>query len=122
MPGFLLHVSAGMQCFHQTGVATVTPSQSQVLVNGQQVATVNPTAIVASVAGCLFQIPTPGGPKPQPCVTVKWTMPSTRVKVFGLPVALVPSLGTGPGICQSVEPIQQGAPTVSAVQTRVIGT
>lgn len=121
MPGFLLHVSAGMQCFHMAP-ATVISTQPQVLVSGQPVSTVNPTAIVASVTGCPFQIPLVVGTKPQPCVTVKWTMPSTRFLVAGLPAALVPSLGTGPGVCQSVEQIPQGAPIISAVQIRVKGT
>lgn len=121
MPGFLLHVGAGMQCFH-AAPATVTPTQPRVLVSGQPVTTINPTAIVANVVGCVFQIPIGTGTKPQPCVTVKWTMPSTRFLVSGLPAALVPSPGTGPGICQSVEQIPQGAPVVSVVQARVIGT
>jgi len=120
MPGFLLHVNAVMQCTH-FAPATVIPSQPRVLVSGQPVATVNPMAIVASVAGCPFQIPLPVGPKLQPCVTVKWIMPSTRVLVGGLPAALLPAPGSAPGICQSVEQIPQGPPTVSAVQTRVIG-
>ena len=124
MPGFLLHVGAGMQCFH-AAPATVKPTQPRVLVSGQPVVNVDPKvmAVVASVAVCPFQIPTPAGvTKPQPCVTVKWTMPSTRFLVAGLPAALAPNPGPGPGVCQSVEQIPQGAPVVSVVQTRVTGT
>lgn len=125
MPGFLLHVGAGMQCFHATPAA-VKPTQPRVFVSGQPVANVDPKtmAVIASVAaGCPFQIVTPAGvTKFQPCVTVKWTMPSTRFLVSGLPAALVPNPGSGPGICQSVEQIPQGAPGVSVVQARVIGT
>lgn len=118
MPGFLLHVNAGMQCTH-AAPAMISPSQPRVLVSGQPVATM---ASKIGVAGCLFQLPTPVGPKPQPCVTVKWLMPSTRFLIGGQPAALLPSPGSGPGICQSVEQIPQGPPVISAVQMRVIGS
>ncbi len=118
MPGFLMHVNAAMQCFHG-GPTTIVPSQPRVLVNGQPVANI---AAQITVAGCLFQIPIPTGTKPQPCVTIKWAMPSTRFLVAGQPVALLPSLGTGPGVCQSVEQIPQGAPLVTTVQPRVVGS
>jgi hypothetical protein len=118
MPGFLLHVNAVMQCFH-AAPATIAPSQPRVLVSGQPVATmVSPIA----VTGCPFQIPPPVGPKPQPCVLVKWLMPSTRFLVAGQPAALVATPGPGPGICQSVEQIPQGAPIVGVFQLRVVGS
>jgi hypothetical protein len=118
MPGFLLHVNAGMQCPH-AGLATIAPSQPRVLVSGQPVATM---ASLITVAGCPFQVPVPGGTKPQPCVTARWTMPAARVLVSGQPAAVVPALGAGPGICLSPEQIPQGPPMVTAVQPRVIGT
>ena len=123
MPGFLMHVNAVMTCFHQAGQATIPPTQPRVLVNGQPIATVAPPPVpLATVAGCPFQIPVPGGTKPQPCVTILWGMPSTRFLVNGLPAALVPAPGVAPGICQSAEQIPQGAPTVKVVQSRVIGS
>jgi hypothetical protein len=118
MPGFLLHVNAMMQCTHQAPAA-IAPSQPRVLVSGQPVATMASQIVVT---GCPFQIPVGAGTKPQPCVTVKWTMPSTRFLVGGQPAALLPAPGTGPGICLSVEQIPQGPPVVSVVQSRVIGT
>lgn len=120
MPGFLLHVNATMQCTHQAP-ATITPSQPRVVVSGQPVATM---ASQIAVAGCPFQIPIPAPPgtKPQPCVTVRWTMPSTRSLAGGQPVALLPAPGAGPGICQSAEQIPQGPPVVSVVQSRVIAS
>jgi hypothetical protein len=118
MPGLLLHVNAVMQCTHGAK-GTIAPSQPRVLVSGQPIATM---VSLITVAGCPFQIPPPVGPKPQPCVTVKWTMPSTRFLVGGQPAALLPTPGPGPGICQSVEQIPQGPPIVGAVQARVIGT
>jgi len=115
MPGFLMHVNAGMQCAH-AGPAVIAPSQARVLVSGQPVATI---ASVMTVAGCVFSVP---GPKPQPCVLIKWLMPAARVIVGGQPAAVLPAPGPGPGLCQSAEQIPQGPPIVSAVQTRVIGT
>ena len=118
MPGFLLHVNAVMQCFH-AAKATIAPSQPRVLVSGQPIATM---ASVIAVAGCPFQIPFGVGTKPQPCVLVKWAMPSTRFLVAGQPAALDPAPGPGPGICQSVEQIPQGPPVVSTFQIRVMGS
>jgi hypothetical protein len=115
MPGFLMHLNAACQCTH-AGPATIVPAQTRVLVSGQPVATM--TGQIA-VVGCAFTVP---GPKPQPCVTIKWLMPSGRVLVMGQPAMLLPSPGVGPGICQSAEQIPQGPPVVSAVQPRVIAT
>jgi len=103
-----------MQCTH-LAPATIAPSQPRVLVSGQPVATM---ASTIAVAGCPFTVP---GPKPQPCVLVKWTMPSARFLVAGQAAALVPSQGPGPGICQSAEQIPQGPPIVGAFQVRVFG-
>lgn len=118
MPGFLMHVNAVVSCTH-AAKGTIAPSQARVLVNSQPIA--NIMAQIA-VAGCPFQIPVGAGTKPQPCVTIKWTMPSTRFVVDGKPAALVPGPGPGPGVCQSVEQIPQGPPTVGTVQTRVTGS
>ena len=115
MPGFVLHSNAVVQCTH--GIpAQIPPVQPRVLVSGQPVAT---TASGLLVAGCPFTIP---GPKPQPCVTIKWLLPSVRVLVMGQPALLQPALGVGPGLCLSAEQIPNGPPMVSAVQPRVIAT
>jgi hypothetical protein len=118
MPGLVLHVNAGCQCAH-AAPATIAPAQSRVLISGQPVATM-PSQI--AVAGCPFQVPAPSGTKPQPCVTIKWSMPSTRVLVGGAPAMLLPAPGPGPGACLSAEQIPQGPPVLSAVQPRVIAT
>lgn len=115
MPGFLMHVGAACQCTHGAP-ANIVPAQPRVLVSGQPVATMTSQVLVA---GCVFTLP---GPKPQPCVTVRWLMPSARVLVMGQPAMLLPAPGTGPGLCQSAEQIPQGPPIVSAVQPRVIAT
>lgn len=111
MPGLFLHVGATMQCPHQAPVTT-TPVQTRVLVSGQPVAV---TSNQIFVTGCPFTV----GPKPQPCVTVRWMLTSTRVQVGGLPALLQPAPGTGQAMCQSAEQAPQGPPIVSSLQTRV---
>lgn len=111
MPGPLLHVGAAAQCPHAGQVSVVT-SNTRVLVSGQPVATLADTY---PIAGCAFTVP---GPKPQPCLTVRWLVPAARVRVNGSPALLQ----TSAGLCQSAEQVPQGPPTVTAVQTRVVGT
>ena len=115
MPGLVMHFSMGCQCSHAAS-ATVAPGQSRVFVNSQPAATM---AGNIAIAGCPFQVPVGAGTKPQPCVTVRWTMPSARVRILGQPLMLVPAPGPGPGICLSAEQIPAGPPVVTAVQTRV---
>jgi hypothetical protein len=117
VPGLLLHVSAVVQCFHKAP-ATVSPGLPKVLVGGQVVAT---TDSQITVTGCPFQVPAPPGTKPQPCVSVKWGSVATKVLVGGKPALLGPAPGVVPGICQSIEGIPQGAPTIASMQTRVSG-
>lgn len=118
MPGLLMHVGASLKCPHQIP-ALIAPSQVRVLVGGRPVATM---ASKMTIAGCPFQVPAGPGTKPQPCVTVKWAMPSTRFTVMGVPAALLPVPGPGPAMCLSVEQFPQGPPNVATVQTHVIGT
>lgn len=111
MPGPIVHVGATIICPH-AGPANVISSNSRVLVSGQPVATL---ADQFMIAGCAFTVPTS---KPQPCVTIQWLTPATRVLVNGQPVILQSSTG----LCQSAEQIPQGAPIVVTTQPRVIGT
>ncbi len=113
MPGPIAHVGAQATCPHG-GQATIT-STSRVLLSGQPMATI---AAPSTVTGCAFQISTPGGPKPQPCVLAQWTVGATRVFVDGQPALIQSSTG----ICQSAEQIPQGPPTVVSTQIRVTAT
>jgi hypothetical protein len=114
MPGFMFHFQAKCLCTHG-GTVTVVPTQTRVLVGMQPVATMTAQLVVA---GCAFTVPTG---KPQPCVLVKWTMPSARVVIMGQPAMLQPPPGPGvaPAICQSAEQIPQGPASVQFVQPRV---
>jgi hypothetical protein len=115
MPGFLLHTGAVMNCTH--GIpAQIPPVQPRVLVGGQPVATL---ASLITVAGCPFTLP---GPKPQPCLTVKWLMPAARVLVMGQPALVQPAPGPGQGLCLSPEQAPNGPPLVVFMQPRVFAT
>lgn len=115
MPGLLVHIGAITNCTH-AGPVTANP-------NGLPHVFVNITQAVLSikdlhkVAGCPFQLPTPAGPKPQPCVLVRLE-PATRVFINGAPAAIL----TPAAICQSIEQIPQGPPISSPIQKRVIAT
>ncbi|HEY3268742.1 MAG TPA: hypothetical protein VGM37_17635 [Armatimonadota bacterium] len=111
MPGPLFHVGAVAMCPHGGPITTIS-SNARVLVGGMPVATVADTYLVT---GCVFTAP---GPKPQPCVAVRWLVPAMRVFVNGQPVILQTSIG----ICQSAEQIPQGPPMVVSTQPRVVGT
>ncbi|MEM6468162.1 MAG: PAAR-like protein [Planctomycetota bacterium] len=111
MPGNLFHVGATATCPHQ-GQISVVSQNTRVLVGGQPVATFSD---MHTVAGCPFTVP---GPKPQPCVTVKWLVPATRVLINGQPALLQ----TSSGVCQSAEQAPQGPPNVLVTQPRVQGT
>ena len=112
MGDYLLDVSSQLSCPH-TGSVSIQAKHS-VTVHGQSVVTLSD---LCSVAGCTFQIPIPGGTKPQPCTVVRWIVPATRVRVDREPVLLE----TSTALCQSAEQIPQGAPTVSSTQTKVKG-
>ena len=117
MPGFPLTIATSSSCFHQAP-AVIAPTQTAVLILGQPVATVGGQIMVA---GCPFTTPVP---KPQPCITIRWTMVSAKVLVQGKPILIMPPPGSGigPGICQSPEQIPQGPPTVKNNQRKVLVT
>lgn len=112
MPGPLYHVGAVGMCMHGGQISTMS-ANTRVLVSGQPVAVVSD---MSTVAACPFNIP--AIPKPQPCLTVRWLVPATRVLVGGQPALLQ----TSAGLCLSAEQIPQGAPSITVNQTRVIAT
>lgn len=113
MPGFVMHLNAGCQCFHAMP-AKIIPTQARVLVIGTPVATMDARILVT---GCPFTLP---GPVASPCITIKWALPSARVRIMGKPAMVVPGPGPGPGVCQSAAQAPQGPPIVGAVENRVI--
>ena len=111
MPGYIVQVGATIQCTHGASAAIV-PSQVRVKLSGQPAAVLSDTT---NVAGCPFQVPIGTGTKPQPCISVRWTVPATRVRAGGTFVLIQSSTG----ICQSAEQIPQGPPVIAATQVRV---
>jgi hypothetical protein len=109
MPGALFHQLAVATCPHGGQVTTI-PVAPRVTVMGMPVATVGDQFLVA---GCAFTV----GPKPQPCVMVRWTTPAARLKILGLAVVLTPA----PSLCLSADQIPAGPAMVLSVQPRVTG-
>jgi hypothetical protein len=114
MPGFVVTTAASAICTHSASVSIIS-TNTRVKAGGAPMATMSDTY---TVSGCPFQVPAGSGTKPQPCVMLRWIAPAVRVRVGGQPVILQ----TSSGICQSVEQIPQGPPTVVSTQMRAKGT
>lgn len=106
----LLHVGASVMCPHGGSVSTV-PGNPRVLLAGQPTATATDQY---PIAGCAFTLP---GPKPSPCLTVRWLRPAARVLAGGQRVILT----TSQALCLSPEQAPQGPPNVTASQISVKG-
>jgi hypothetical protein len=107
MPAPALNVNAVLMCPHG-GKVTIVPTSS-VLFDGAPVAL---GTDAFSVAGCAFTLP---GPKPSPCVTVRWESTDKKVTVGG--VATLSQ--TSSGICYSAEQAAQGPVIITSTQAKV---
>jgi hypothetical protein len=105
----ILQQGCSIQCPHG-GLVNVVTTNTKVKVNGA-------FALLASdvslVTGCPFTV----GPKPQPCLTVEWQLPSTKFKINGQTVLLQTSIG----ICKSPENAPQGVALINGAQGKVSG-
>jgi hypothetical protein len=111
MPGPIYQVGAVAMCPHG-GQITVASSDARVMVGSAPAVLVSDMGVVA---GCAFTVP-PG--KPQPCATVQFLVPATRVTVMGQPVLLQ----TSSGLCLSADGIPAGPPIIATTQVRVVAT
>jgi uncharacterized Zn-binding protein involved in type VI secretion len=112
MPGSpLVAVGASAICPH-AGQVSIVSANTRVVLGGQPAATASDQF---PIAGCPF---TPGSAPPHPCVSVRWIVPSTRVRINGQPAVLQ----TSTGLCHAADQLPQGPPTVIATQVRVSGT
>src|SRR6516165_7537041 len=84
MPGFLLHVGAGVTCAHGAKAAPSTPNQ-RVLVNGMATVTA-PTPYL--VTGCTLPPPPAAN---GPCLTAQFMSAATRIVSNGQPLLLFDS-------------------------------
>ena len=114
MPGFLVTTAASVICTHGANASFVS-GNTRVKAAGAFVVVLSD---VGTVSGCPFQIPIGTGTKPQPCVTVRFLVPATRVRIGGQPAIIQ----TSSGLCQSAEQIPQGPPTVVSTQVRAKAT
>jgi hypothetical protein len=110
MGAAILQSGCSMMCPHG-GQVQVAPSQSKVLLGGAPALLASDTTLVA---GCAFAI----GPKPQPCLTVEWSAPATKVTIANQ----APLLQTSVGLCKSAEGIPQGTVLIVSTQTKVLAT
>ena len=109
MPTFV-QVGATLVCPHG-GQIQIVPGNARVSFTQQPAGTVSDQYIVA---GCAFMV----GTKPQPCMTVQWLVPATRVTIGGQPAVLQSSTG----MCMSADQIPTGPPQVIVTQLRAQGT
>lgn len=114
MPGPVLHTGTTAMCPHG-GQLQIIAASPRVLVSGMPAAVITDQGLVA---GCPFQVPVGAGTKPQPCVTTKWIVASTKVLANGMPVLINPCTA----LCLSAEQIPGGPPTIAASQVKVIAT
>lgn len=116
MPGYLLTMGSQVMCGHGAKASPTAPNP-RVKVMGQPVPMSSPPYVVA---GCPFQVATPGGPVPNPCVSATFLPPTmtARVRSMGQPLLCQSSM-TGPAIASG--PVPTGPPLMvaSPLQTRV---
>jgi hypothetical protein len=93
----VLTINATLQCPHGAPVQIIS-SNTKLMANGAPVALATDTFVVA---GCPFTLP---GPKPSPCVTVRWTVTDTKTSVGGAATLSMASAG----MCYSAEQAAQG--------------
>jgi hypothetical protein len=107
LPGTIYQVGASAICPHGGQIQAVS-TNTRVMLSGMPATTASDTF---TIAGCAFNVSS----APSPCLTVKWLVPATRVKVGGQFVILQ----TSTGLCQSGAQAPQGPPNVTSTQTKV---
>ena len=110
MPAPICTTASVIQCPHG-GQASLLTSDTQLRIEG---AFALLETDVHPVAGCPFTLP---GPKPSPCLSIRWSAGATQTKVRGVPVLLQTSVG----VCYSAEQAPQGVALVTQVQTQAHG-
>ncbi len=106
----MLTTASTLQCPHG-GTVSLFTSNSIVKADG------NPVLLETdqhTVSGCPFTV---AGPKPQPCVLVRWSAEATQTKVNGVGVLLQTSVG----LCYSAEQIPQGPAIIANTQQQAKG-
>lgn len=106
----ILDAGCTIQCPHG-GRASAVSANQRVKAGGTLALLATDTFVVS---GCPFTVP-PG--TPQPCLTIQWQAPATRVTVAQTPVLLTTSVG----LCMNAFNAPQGKAIVTGNQTKVSG-
>jgi len=112
MAAALITTAATLTCPHG-GQVVIASGNTQVLA-GAALALATDTF---TITGCPFQLPTPGGPVPHPCVRVQWLKTNLRCSVGGVPTLAADSAG----LCLAADQVPQGSVVVSPAQTQASG-
>jgi hypothetical protein len=110
MAGPSLTINSTLLCPHG-GTVQIISANTRASADGGYLATASDTFVIS---GCPFQIPAVV-PIPSPCVTVRWLVPDTRVKVNGNPTLSQSSVG----LCLSAAQVPQGPVVVVNTQPKV---
>jgi hypothetical protein len=105
--GNSLITTATLQCPHG-GAVQIVSSNTRVKADSTPMATSADTFIVA---GCPFVV----GTAPSPCLSVKWIVTDTRVKVGGSQTLSTASQG----LCLNAAQAPQGPVTIASTQAKV---
>ncbi|HEX8180458.1 MAG TPA: hypothetical protein VF525_13005 [Pyrinomonadaceae bacterium] len=108
MPGFVLTTTSSIMCPHG-GQAVLVTSNTKLMLGGAPALLETDTF---PVAGCSFTLP---GPKPSPCVQIRWSAGAAEMSVAGAKVLITSSIGQ----CSSGEGAMQGIAIVNPSQTLV---
>ncbi|HYK05712.1 MAG TPA: hypothetical protein VE974_28440 [Thermoanaerobaculia bacterium] len=106
----VLQFGCTIACPHQGQASVPAPSNSSTKVDGKFALLVSDVFVVA---GCTFV----SGSTPNPCLTLRWSGPATKVKVKGTAVLLETSVAE----CLNAAQAPQGVAQISGVQTKVSG-
>lgn len=109
----IVQFGAVIKCPHG-GAVTPAGGNPRVRAGGQPILMVAGAYVVA---GCPFTVPSPAGPKPQPCVRAQWQTGAARARAGGQ--FLVKS---SIGQCFSIEGIMQGPAIITLTQIRAGAT
>jgi hypothetical protein len=110
MPNVLTKASTVM-CMHGGSATVSSPSQSDAKADGSEILTESDKH---DVSGCSFNI----SGSPSPCMTIEWSLGSSKVKAGGNKVLTQASIGQ----CKSGAGAVQGVATVANTQSKVSAT
>ena len=112
MAAALLTTAASLTCPHG-GTVVIASGNSQVLAGGALALATD----TFTITGCAYQLSTPGGPVPHPCVKVQWTTTNQSCTVGGVATLSADSKG----LCLAADQVPQGPVAISPAQTQASG-